>query len=1775
MGSSGLSRGRVRGIFTALWLSVCLWPAAVQAAELINGDSPVGDISPVGDVDEWTFAATVGDSLLVQVGKLSGALLGPRIRLLDPLGVQVETNTGTNSTNVAHVAALNGTYRVLVDDPNADGTGTYRIYLARVPGAFVIPVGDEGGPLTNGDAHAGTIELGDLDIWTFEADAQDTVYAQLAEIGNTSFDPFLLLYDAEGRLVASNFGLTATNLTYQVALGGRHTVIVRDGNADVTGTADYTLHFARVPGAFVVPAGDEGGAFVNGAVQAGTITLADVDLYTFTAEVRETVIVQIGEVGNTSFDPFILLYGPDGNLLTSNFGTTSADLALSVAVTGEYTVVVRDGNADVSGSGDYNLYVGIVGQPFTVPGADQGGVLDNGDVHPGRIDLGDLDLWTFDAQALDTAIIQIGEPGTDNTSFDPFILLYDEAGRLLDSNFGTVSADVGLQLPRAGTYTVVVRDGNGDVTGAGDYNLYLNLVPDAFVVPAGDEGGPLVNGELHPGTIDRADVDLWTVDAEVSDTLFVHIAEVGNTAFDPFILLYAPGGDLVSSNFGTVSADIVFEATVAGTYTVVVKDGNGDVTGVGDYNLYLGVTSQPFVVPAGDEGGVLDNGGVHPGVIDLGDLDQWTIDLEANDLLLVQIGEVGVTAFDPFIILYGPDGTFLTSNFGTVSADLALRAPVAGTYTVIVKDGNGDITGSGAYNLYAARLPADFIVPPGDEGGVLPVGATQNGVLDLGDVDLWSFVANTGDEFTVTLDDTGPGAFDPFVLVYDSAGALVDSDFDTVSAVASGTAPRAGRHTILVKDGNGDVSATGTYALSLALTTNPTPVPPGPLLGPLSNGDRVDSAFTAPGDVDKYSLTVSEGDRVRLKLADLAGTSFMTPLLQVFSSSGALITSATASNVAAVAFEAPAADTLTVAAVNTGTSLGTYDYQLFTAVAPGPFVVPGGDEGGVLANGDRASGLLTTGDLDLYTLAVTAGDEVRLKLGDIAGTSFFTPGLEVFSADGELIGSATGSNVAQVVFRAEETETLSLVLRNTGGSIGSYAYDLYAAIAPGSYVVPPGDDGGALVNGGVASGTLSLGDLDLYSLSVIQGERIRLRLGDPAGTSFFTPAFEVFAADGTRLAASSGSNIAGVVLDAPASETLTIVAFNDTTSTGNYQYDLYTAIAPGAFVVPAGDEGGALRNGGVASGVLTLADFDLYTLEVSAGDRVRLNFGDFAGTSFFTPAIEVFDSAGARIAGSSGSNIVRLSFEAASADTLTVIVRNGVSSTGNYGYDLFTSVAPGPFVQPEGDDGGVLVSGGLAAGTITLADMDLYTLSVDAGDLVRLKLGDIAGTSFFTPDLEVYDGTGTLLAAAASSNIAEVVFRTGSDDELTVVVANAAGNTGNYVFNLYTAIQPEPFVTPAGDEGGELTADNPLAGALSLADMDLFRPAVTAGQEITLSVTDVAGTSFFSPVLQVFREDGSLLGTSSGSNLASLTFRAPATESLTLEVRNSTTSTGTYSYNLLGTGLSTPVDSDGDGLTDLFEDQIGANVNSADTDGDGLTDFEEVNFDGDPAYDPQTDLNPLVADTDGDGADDGIEIDAGTDPLDPTSFPVDIGNLRFGLNFIALPGVAPPGVSTCYDLLAFLGGSGIVESVAAIDRPGQTAPSCRLDNGLAVGDDFPIVAGEGYFARLLEGIMVDFTGVDAACPVSTLEVGVNAVGVPAPLPGETCYSLLDQLGLDAARSIERLNPATRDFEACVSDGADRSGNDFPIRSGEGYLIHLLSGPVVINLNDLGDASRCP
>jgi len=454
-------------LLTALFLlALCINIAS--AGTLINGANQTGVIFTNTVADSYTFTANTGDSINLRLGttNFSGELqlYGPNGALLETVG-----QYPVDDDLIAYTATNSGTFTVLVSSAVTRGAGTYALHLAQVPEAFIVPADDEGGAMTNGGNFTGTITLGDLDMWTFTANAGDSINLRL---GTTNLSGKLQLYGPNGALLETVGGYPVRDdlIAWTATNSGTFTVLVSDGYGGSTGT--YALHLAQVPEPFIVPADDEGGAMTNGGNFTGTITLGDLDMWTFTGNAGDSINLRLG---TTNFSGKLQLYGPNGALLDTVGGYPVRDdlIARTATNSGTFTVLVSDGYGGSTGT--YALHLAQVPEAFIVPAGDEGGAMTNGGKFTGTITLGDLDMWTFMACQGDVINLEL-----KTTNFIGYLQLYGPNGALLDAVGGYPVTDdlITYTATNCGTFTVLVSDGYGGSTGT--YGLTANGIFDVL-----------------------------------------------------------------------------------------------------------------------------------------------------------------------------------------------------------------------------------------------------------------------------------------------------------------------------------------------------------------------------------------------------------------------------------------------------------------------------------------------------------------------------------------------------------------------------------------------------------------------------------------------------------------------------------------------------------------------------------------------------------------------------------------------------------------------------------------------------------------------------------------------------------------------------------------------------------------------------------------------------------------------------------------------------------------------------------------------------------------------------------------------------------------------------------------------------------------------------------------------------------------------------------------------------------------------------------------------
>jgi len=447
-------------------LTLCLNIA--NAGALINGANQTGIILSNNVADSYTFTANTGDTINLRLGttNFSGKLqlYGPDAALLETVGAYP-----VNDDLISYSATNSGTFTVLVSSAVTGDSGTYALHLAQIPEAFIVPDGDEGGAITNGGNYTGTITLGDLDMFTFTANAGHSINLRL---GTTNFSGKLQLYGPNGALLEAvgGYPVTDDSIAYSATNSGTFTVLVSDGYGGETGT--YALHLAQIPEPFIVPAGDQGGAMTNGGNYTGTITLGDLDMFTFTANAGDSINLRLG---TTNFSGNIQLYGPNGALLDSVGGYPDTDdlIADTATNSGTFTVLVSDGYGGRTGT--YALHLAQIPEPFIVPAGDQGGAMTNGGNYTGTLTLADLDMFTFTACKGDVIHLEL-----KTTNVVGHLQLYGPSGALLRSVGSYPFTDdlINYTATNCGTFTVLVSDGY--VSETGTYGLTANGIFDAL-----------------------------------------------------------------------------------------------------------------------------------------------------------------------------------------------------------------------------------------------------------------------------------------------------------------------------------------------------------------------------------------------------------------------------------------------------------------------------------------------------------------------------------------------------------------------------------------------------------------------------------------------------------------------------------------------------------------------------------------------------------------------------------------------------------------------------------------------------------------------------------------------------------------------------------------------------------------------------------------------------------------------------------------------------------------------------------------------------------------------------------------------------------------------------------------------------------------------------------------------------------------------------------------------------------------------------------------------
>jgi len=440
--------------------------------------------------------------------------------------------------------------------------------------------------LLNGSSIPSSIgTAGEIDSYTFTGNAGASVYLRVAETDTTEFfispfSPRVSLFRPDGSFVAGDTGSLVGAVFHQLTVSGEYTVTIRDDSSTESNTGDYNLYFTMAPGANE----NEGGPLVNGGTTSDRIDRGDIDSFAFSASAGDYYYLRVADTEttpfiNSFFSPRVSLFDPNGNFVTGNTGSLVGAIRGRLVLTGTYTVVVTDASSTEANTGSYDLNFALI------PGAseNEGGNLQNGQLVSEQIELGDIDTYTFTAQAGEGVYLRVADTETTqfiNSFFSPRIVLIDPQGNFITGDTGSLVGAIFSNLVTTGEYTAVVYDASSSEANVGTYDLYYTKVPGA------NEIGGISGGQTIDEFIDLGDIDSYAFTANsLGSSVTFTVTDLDEGGLSPRVVLFDPAGNFVTGDTGSTVATISSVLNMVGQYSLIVRDDSSSDANIGNYRL--------------------------------------------------------------------------------------------------------------------------------------------------------------------------------------------------------------------------------------------------------------------------------------------------------------------------------------------------------------------------------------------------------------------------------------------------------------------------------------------------------------------------------------------------------------------------------------------------------------------------------------------------------------------------------------------------------------------------------------------------------------------------------------------------------------------------------------------------------------------------------------------------------------------------------------------------------------------------------------------------------------------------------------------------------------------------------------------------------------------------------------------------------------------------------------------------------------------------------------
>ena len=205
------------------------------------------EISPAGEIDSYTFYGKAGETVLVATTETGGdTWFNLSTEVFDPSGKSIASSyAGFDEAlnRVMPVLSKDGSYSIIVQETEGS-SGPYLLLVKDIsPSAGV--------PIAYGNTVTGEINpTGDVDVYTFEGKAGETLIAAATETGaDTWFDLKIGVFDPSGGSIAeadAGFDVSSAQIKSVLTADGLYSIRISEIDTSDPHTGPYTLSLQKV-----------------------------------------------------------------------------------------------------------------------------------------------------------------------------------------------------------------------------------------------------------------------------------------------------------------------------------------------------------------------------------------------------------------------------------------------------------------------------------------------------------------------------------------------------------------------------------------------------------------------------------------------------------------------------------------------------------------------------------------------------------------------------------------------------------------------------------------------------------------------------------------------------------------------------------------------------------------------------------------------------------------------------------------------------------------------------------------------------------------------------------------------------------------------------------------------------------------------------------------------------------------------------------------------------------------------------------------------------------------------------------------------------------------------------------------------------------------------------------------------------------------------------------------------------------------------------------------